>query len=46
MKFLLIVLAVHLVVEFFTNRKTKQKTEVNYNTDEITIHPAEFDLRR
>jgi hypothetical protein len=44
MKFLLVVLAVHFVVELFSSKKKVKENEVRMPND-IVRHPAEFEVR-
>ncbi|HEX7845763.1 MAG TPA: hypothetical protein VF476_08205 [Chitinophagaceae bacterium] len=45
MKFLLVVLAIHFIVELISNRKANNSDNKAEELDEETRHPAEFDLR-
>ncbi len=44
MKFLLIVLAIHFVIEWFSYKGKEKEKEMDEVNDKIR-HPAEFDLR-
>ena len=44
MKFLLIVLAVHFVIELFSNKGKSKKDEDEANVESV-LHPAEYELR-
>ena len=45
MKFLLIVLAIHLVVEALTGKKNKNSSPAEGEMNDPVRHPAEYELR-
>jgi len=45
MKFLLIVLVIHFIVEMIAKKREKRSVQDDHGKIERTVHPAEFDLR-
>ena len=45
MKFLLVVLAVHLVIEWISGKKNTKKVQDDGTMNEKVHHPAEYELR-